>query len=158
MRRLSGALCVVSCLAFAAVASAQAVDPGLEKLARAYEQAWEKGDAAGVAAHYAENALSVNADGVQQGRAAIQALMARNFAGPWKGTKLVVQLGKSQPLGPDTMLHEGTYEVVGVQGPDGKAVPIKGSYLNTLVKKGGAYVIAGHMAFAPQPPGMTPTK
>jgi len=158
MKRLTGALCALSCLALAAAASAQAGDPGLEKLARSYEQAWAKGDAAGVAAHYAENALSVNADGVQHGRAAVQASLAKNFAGPWKGTTLVVHLGKSQPLGPDTVLHEGTYEVVGVKGPDGKPVPIHGSYLNTVVKKAGAYLIAGHMAFAPPPPGMTPTK
>jgi hypothetical protein len=43
-----------------------------------------------------------------------------------------------------------------VKGPDGAPVPIKGSYLNTLVKKGGAYQIAGHMAFAPPPPEMAP--
>jgi uncharacterized protein (TIGR02246 family) len=149
---------VLSCLAVAAVASAQGADPALEKLARSYEAAWAKGDAAGVAAHYTENTLSVNSEGVQQGRAAVQASLAKNFAGPWKGTTLVVHLGKSQPLGADMMLHEGTYDVVGVKGPDGKPVPVHGSYLNTLVKKAGAYSIAGHMAFAPPPPGMMPAK
>jgi uncharacterized protein (TIGR02246 family) len=158
MKRLTGVLCAVSCLAFAAMVSAQAADPGIEKLARAYEQAWAKGDAAAVAALYAESGLSVNADGVQQGRAAVQAMLAKNFAGPWKGTTLVVHLGKSQPLAPDTTLHEGTYEVKGVKGPDGTPVPVKGTYLNTLVRKGGAYLIAGHMAFAPPPPGMAPAR
>jgi hypothetical protein len=28
--------------------------------------------------------------------------------------------------------------------------------MNTLVKKGGAWVIVGHMAFAPPPAGMMP--
>ena len=154
MKRLTGVLCAcaVSCLALAASVSAQPADAGLDKLARSYEQAWAKGDAAAVAAHYTEDALSVNSDGVQQGRAAVQAMFAKNFAGPWKGTTLVVHLGKSQPVGPDATLHEGTYEVRGVKGPDGQPVPVKGSYLNTLVKKGGAYSIAGHMAFAPPPP------
>jgi uncharacterized protein (TIGR02246 family) len=156
MKRITGLLCAASCLALAATAGAQAADPALDKLARSYEQAWAKGDAAGVAAHYADNALSVNSDGVQHGRAAVQAMFAKNFAGPWKGTTLVVHLGKSQPLGPDTTLHEGTYEVKGAKGPDGQPVPVKGSYLNTVVKKGGAYLIAGHMAFAPPPPGMPP--
>lgn len=156
MKRLTGVLCAVSCLALAVSASAQPADAGLDKLARSYEQAWAKGDAAAVAALYTEDTLSVNAEGVQKGRAAVQATLAKNFAGPWKGTTLVVHLGKSQPVGPETTLHEGTYEVVGVKGPDGKPVPIKGSYLNTLVKKGGAYVIAGHMAFAPPPPGVAP--
>ena len=156
MKRLTGVLCAASFFAFAAAASPQAADPAVEKLARSYEAAWAKGDAVDVAAHYTENALSVNADGVQQGRAAIQAMMVKNFAGPWKGTTLVVHLGKAQTLGPDATLHEGTYEVKGARGPDGKPLVIKGSYLNTLVKKGGAYLIAGHMAFAPPPPGMVP--
>jgi uncharacterized protein (TIGR02246 family) len=156
MKRFTGVLCAVSFLAFAVSAGAQGADPGLEKLRRSYEQAWARGDAAAVAAHYAENALSVNADGVQQGRAAVQAMLAKNFAGPWKGATLVVRLGKSQPLGPDTVLHEGTYEVQGLKAPDGKPLSIKGSYLNTLVKKGGDYLIAGHMAFAPPPTGAAP--
>jgi uncharacterized protein (TIGR02246 family) len=135
---------------------AQGADPALDKLRQGYEQAWAKGDAAAVAALYTESALSVNADGVQQGRAAVQAMLAKNFAGVWKGSTLVVHLGKSQTLGPDTTLHEGTYEVQGLKGPDGKPLVIKGTYLNTLAKKGGAYLIAGHMAFAPPPPGMAP--
>jgi uncharacterized protein (TIGR02246 family) len=158
MKRLTGVLCAVSCLAFAVSASAQGADPALDKLRQGYEQAWAKGDAAGVAAHYAENALSVNADGVQQGRAAVQAMLAKNFAGPWKGTTLTVHVGKAQPLGPDMTLNEGTYEVQGLKGPDGKPLALKGSYLNTLVKKGGAYLIVGHMAFAPPPPGMMPAR
>lgn len=158
MKRLTGVLCAVSCLAFAAGASAQASDPALDKLARSYEAAWAKGDAAAVAAHYTENAISVGSAGVQEGRAAVQASLAKSFAGPWKGTTLVVHVGKSQPLGPDTLINEGTYDVVGVKGPDGKPVPVHGSYLNTVVKKGGAYLVAGHMAFAPPPPGMAPAK
>jgi hypothetical protein len=75
-----------------------------------------------------------------------------------EGPTLVVHRGRSQVLSPDTTMQEGTYEVVGVKGPDGAPVPIKGSYLNTLVKKGGAYQIAGHMAFAPPPPEMAPIK
>jgi hypothetical protein len=59
-------------------------------------------------------------------------------------------------LGPDMMLHEGTYEVKGVKGPDGQPVSVKGSYLNTLVRKGADWLIAGHMAFAPPPPGVAP--
>lgn len=156
MKRLTGVLCAVSCLAFAAAAWAQGADPGLDKLRQSYEQAWAKGDAAGIAAHYAENALSVNADGVQQGRAAVQAMLTKNFAGPWKGSILSVTYGKTQPLGPDTTINEGTYSITGLKGPDGRLLVIKGSYINTLVRKGGGWSIVGHMAFAPPPPGMAP--
>jgi uncharacterized protein (TIGR02246 family) len=84
----------------AASAGAQSADPALERLRQSYEQAFAKGDANAVAAHYAEDALAVNADGVHHGRAAIAKSMA--------------------------------------------------------AKKGGAWVIVGHMAFAPPPPGMMP--
>jgi uncharacterized protein (TIGR02246 family) len=156
MKRLAGVVCVAACLAFAASAGAQSADPAMEKLRQSYEQAWLKGDANAVAAHYAEDALVVNADGVHHGRAEVVKNMTTNFAGSWKGSTLSVHLGKTQPLGPDTTVNEGTYEVKGLTGPDGKPMAIKGSYMNTLVKKGGAWVIVGHMAFAPLPPGMTP--
>lgn len=156
MKRLTGVVCAAVCLALIASAGAQSSDPALEKLRQSYEQAWMKGDANAVAALYAEDTLAVNADGVHHGRAAVAKSLAANFAGPWKGTTLAVQMGKSQPLGPDMTINEGTYEVKGVKGPDGKPLVIKGSYLNTLVKKGGAWVIVGHMAFAPPPAGMMP--
>jgi uncharacterized protein (TIGR02246 family) len=157
MKRLTGILCTVACLAFVGLARAQSADPALVKLARDYEKAWATGDAAAVAAHYTENTLSVNADGVQHGRAELQKRMAANFAGPWKGSTIAIHIGKSQSLGPNMSLNEGTYEVKAI-GPDGKPMLLNGHYLNTLEKKGGAWVIAGNMAFPPPPPMAAPTK
>jgi hypothetical protein len=37
-------------------------------------------------------------------------------------------------------------------GPDGKPLSIKGSYVNTLVKKGGAWVLASNAAVLPAAP------
>jgi uncharacterized protein (TIGR02246 family) len=150
MSKLTGISCAVACLAFAGLARAQSADPALDKLARDYEKAWATGDAAAVAAHYTDNTLVVNADGVQHGRAELQKRMATNFAGPWKGSTIVIHVGKSQSLGTDMTLNEGTYEVKAT-GPDGKPMVLKGLYLNTLVKKGGAWVVAGNMAFPPPP-------
>jgi len=43
--------------------------------------------------------------------------------------------------------------VLGVTLPDGKpAPPIKGSYVNTIVKKDGAWVLASNAAIPPPPP------
>lgn len=152
MKRLTGVVCAAVCLALGAPAGAQSADPALEKLRQSYEQAWVKGDANAIATHYTEDALVVNADGVHHGRAAVLKNLTTNLAGPWKGSTLSVHMGQSQTLGADMSLNEGTYEVKGLTGPDGKPLVIKGSYINTLVKKGGAWVIAGHMAFAPPPP------
>jgi uncharacterized protein (TIGR02246 family) len=147
---MTGIFCAAACLAVAGLAHAQSADPALDKLARDYERSWAKGDAAAVAAHYTEDTLVVNMDGVQHGRAELQKRMTANFAGPWKGSTVAIQVGKSQSLGPDMTLNEGTYEVKGT-GPDGKPMVLKGHYLNTLVKKGGAWVIAGNMALPPPP-------
>ena len=156
MKSLTGVSCVAACLVLASSAGAQNADPAMEKLRQGDEQAWMKGDANGVAAHYAEDALVVNSEGVHHGRAAVAKMMAANFAGPWKGSTLSIHLGKSQGLGPDMTISEGTYAVKGLTGPDGKPLVIQGSYMNTLAKKSGAWVIVGHMAFAPPPPGMAP--
>jgi uncharacterized protein (TIGR02246 family) len=154
MRKLTGIFCAVACLAAAGLAHAQSADPALDKLARDYEKAWATGNAAAVVAHYTDDTLVVNSDGVQHGKAELQKRMAANFAGPWKGSTIAVHVGKSQSLGPDMSLNEGTYEVKAT-GPDGKPIVLKGNYLNTLVKKAGTWVIAGNMAFPPPPP-MTP--
>jgi uncharacterized protein (TIGR02246 family) len=150
MKRFTGIFCAVACLAVAGLARAQSADPAMDKLLRDYEKAWATGNAAAVAAHYTEDALAVNTSGVQHGRAEVQQRMAANFAGPWKGSTIAIHIGKSQSLGPDMTLNEGTYEVTAT-GPDGKPVLLKGHYLNTLVKKGGAWMIAGNMAFPPPP-------
>lgn len=151
MRRLTGIFCAVACLAFVDLARAQSADPAMDKLARSYEKDWATGSAAAVAAHYTDDTLVVNADGVQHGRAELLKRMAANFAGPWKGSTIAIHIGKSQGLGPDMTLNEGTYEVKAT-GPDGKPMFLTGHYLNTLVKKAGAWVIAGNMAYPPPPP------
>ena len=79
-----------------------------------------------------------------------------NFAGPWKGAKITINVGSVQPVTADIAVNEGSYEVSGLSTPDGKpAPPVMGKYLNTIVKKNGAWVLASHAAVAPQPP---PTK
>jgi len=78
---------------------------------------------------------------------------ATNFAGPFKGAAIKINVGAIETVGPDIAVNEGTYEVSGVMGPDGKPAPaIKGSYLNTIVKKGGAWKIAGNAALLPPAP------
>lgn len=56
-------------------------------------------------------------------------------------------------MSPDIAVNEGTYEVSGVMTPDGKpAPPIKGAYVNTIVKKNGSWVIASNATVPPAPP------
>jgi uncharacterized protein (TIGR02246 family) len=134
-----------------APASAQTKDPALDKLAADWAAAFAKGDAKALAGFYTENAVRMTPEaGTVVGRAAIEKEFAANIAGPWKGAKIVIKVGSTQPVGADIAVNEGTWEVAGT-GPDGKPMTLKGNYLNTIVKKGGAWVIASNAAAPPAP-------
>ena len=136
-----------------ASATAQAKDPALDKLVADWSAAFGRGDAKALATLYTDNAIRVSPDGgTVLGRAAIEKEFAGYFAGPWKGATIKILVGSVQPLGPDTSAAEGTYEVT-PKGPDGKALPpVKGRYLNSMVKKNGAWVLSSNAAVIPAPP------
>jgi len=137
-----------------ASASAQTKDPALDKLVADWSAAFASADAKTLASLYTANAIRITPEGGRVvGREAIGKEFAANFAGPWKGATIKIQIGAVQPVGPDIAVGEGTYEVTGVTGPDGKPVPpIKGSYVNTMVKKDGAWVLASNAAILPAAP------
>ena len=125
----------------------------MDKLARNWESAFGHGDAKTLAGLYKENAVRVTPEGGKVvGRAAIEKEFAAYFAGPWKGATIKINVGATEAVGPDMAVNEGTYEVTGVTTPDGKqAPPIKGRYLNTVVKKDGAWMLASNAAVLPMP-------
>lgn len=136
----------------AAPAWAQAKDPALDKLAADWAAAFAKGDAKTLAGYYTDNAVRMTPEaGTVVGRAAIEKEFAANMAGPWKGAKITIRLGSTQPVGADIAVNEGTWEVSGATGPDGKPLTLKGNYLNTIVKKGGVWMIASNAAAPPAP-------
>jgi uncharacterized protein (TIGR02246 family) len=140
-----------------APASAQMKDPAMDKLAADWTAAFARADVKALGSYYTENAVRVTAQaGTVVGRAAIEKEFTANFAGPWKGTKIKINVGSTQTVAADIAMNEGTYEVTGITMPDGKpAPPLKGRYLNTIVKKNGAWVIASNAA-VDNPP--SPTK
>ncbi|MCU0768336.1 MAG: nuclear transport factor 2 family protein [Burkholderiaceae bacterium] len=128
----------------AAPAWAQAKDPALEKLVANWTAAFDKGDAKALAGFYTENAVrSTREAGTVIGRTAIEKEFTANFAGPWKGARIAITVGKTYPAGAGVAVSEGTWEVTAT-GPDGKPMPLKGTYVNTIVKKAGAWVIASN--------------
>jgi len=136
-----------------APASAQSSDPAMDKLAADWAAAFAKGDAKTLASLYTENAIRVTPEGGKVvGRDAIAKEFATNFAGAWKGAKIKINVGKVEHVSPDIAVSEGTYEVMGVTGPDGKPMPLMGKYLNTVVKKNGAWVLASNAAVTPPAP------
>jgi uncharacterized protein (TIGR02246 family) len=119
-----------------------------QKLRDEYIAAWTKGDARAIAMLYVEQALFVNAAGqVMSGRQEIQQAHEKQFAGPWKGTKLTVTPGRTQMVG-DMMVEEGRYQLTG--GEAAKMGGDRGHYLITLARTDGQWRIASHAALVPQ--------
>ena len=135
MKRLAASLTVL--LAVTAWVAAQQPDPAIEKLARTYEAAFNKGDAKAIAALHTTDAVRMFPDGqVVTGRTGIEQAYATALAAELKGAKLTIGAGQTQKLTADVVTTTGTYEVVG-----GKT-PAKGRYLNTLKREGGQWLLA----------------
>ena len=135
MKRLAASLTAV--LAVTAWVAAQQTDPAIEKLARTYEAAFNKGDAKAIAALHTSDAVRMFSDGqVVNGRTGIEQAYTAALTGELKGAKLTIGPGQVQKLTADVMTTTGTYEVAG-----GKT-PAKGRYLNTLKREGGQWLLA----------------
>ena len=125
-----------------------ASDPDLAKLLDQYQSAWNKGDAKALAALYTQNALRMQTTGAAlAGRAAIEQFFVQSFAGPWKGTKLVLKAGRTERVNADVRVQEGTFEVTG-----GTGAPQRGRYMNTVVREGTEWKLASVAPVPETPP------
>ena len=154
MRRVfpAGILAAVLVLSSFVFARQASVDPEIQKIAQAYEQAWAKGDAKALAALYAENGVRAGSDGqVYTGRAAIEQGFVKLFGGAFKGSKIAVRTEQEQVIVKDSVhLMIGTYEVSGVANPPA-GVSLKGRFVNTAVKQGGRWIMASSSAIGMAP-------
>lgn len=140
---LSGMLAVVM-LAGTGLVARQA-DKGAAQVMEQYQAAWNKGDAKALAALYAENSIRIGADAVPVvGRPAIEESFVKNFAGPWKGSKLTTKTERTQKVSADVEVIQGTYELTG-----GSGAPQHGRFLDTLVRENSHWRIAA-LAAIPQ--------
>jgi uncharacterized protein (TIGR02246 family) len=145
MRRMTTALAVLALLAWSAMAQAQKPDPDAQKLADDYQAAFNNGDVKAIMGLYTADAMRLGVDGqLLKGHAAIEKGYTEGFAGPLKGTKLTLQQGGTQVHAADVKVIEGRYTATG-------ATTISGRYVNTIVKKGGAWKLATVVTI-PDPP------
>lgn len=141
----------IAALAFAGLSvvsvGAQKPDPDAQKIIDQYIAAFNKGDAKGVAALYTADATRVGPDGqLLTGRAAVEKSYADGFAGAIKGSTLSIQQGRVQVVTPDVKIMEGRFATSGAAG-------VKGRYVNTAVRQGGAWLLASVVTIMdPAPP------
>jgi uncharacterized protein (TIGR02246 family) len=145
MRRMTAALAVLVVALWSSVAYAQKADPDAQKLADDYQTAFNNGDVKAIMALYAPDAMRLGPDGMLlKGNAAIEKGYTAGFAGPLKGTKLTLQQGATQVHSADVKVIEGRYTATGTS-------TLSGRYVNTIVKKGGAWKLATVVTI-PDPP------
>ncbi len=144
MRKMSWIAAIVL-VTLSAVVSAQKPDPDAQKIIDQYIAAFNKGDAKGVAALYTTDATRLGPDGqLLTGRAAIEKSYTDGFAGPLKGSALTIQQGRNQVVTPDVKIMEGRFATSGAAG-------VKGRYVNTSVRQGGAWLLASVVTIPDQP-------
>ena len=131
MRRASWITAIVLvALSIAVDVSAQKPDPDAQKLADAYQAAFNKGDAKALTALDASEAARVGPDAqLIIGRAAIEKLYTDGFAGLLKGSTLELQQGTTHAVTPTVKIMEGRYAT-------GGAAAGKGRYINTIIRQG----------------------
>jgi uncharacterized protein (TIGR02246 family) len=136
MRKTSFAALVLAALSMAVDVSAQKPDPDAQKVADAYQAAFNKGDATALGALYAAEATRIGPDAqLVVGRAAIEKVYADGFAGLLKGSTLALQPGTTHAVTPTVKVMEGRYTTTG-------AIAGKGRYINTLIRQGSSWLLA----------------
>jgi len=117
--------------------------------AKAFVDAFEKGDANAVAAFWAEDGDYVDLDGRHlQGRTAIEDAF-KEFFKENKGLKLRIDVKSVRFVTPDVATEDGTSSVI---PPDG-APPRPASYANVHVKKAGQWFLQSVREAPYTPPG-----
>src|SRR5262245_17746226 len=98
-------------LAFMLVAGVKAED-AIRKITSDYEAAFNKGDAKGEAALYAENGDLIETDGrVQRGRTEIEKSSAEAYAGVFKGAHITITPTHTRIVDSDLAISDGSYEI-----------------------------------------------
>ena len=131
-----------------AKAGADAPAPAKGQRVQEFIAAFEKGDAKAVAAFWTEDADYVDQVGRQyKGRAAIEAMYAKAFAGQ-KGMKLNIVVTSARMVGADVALEDGVTEIT----PAGGGLPTAARFSAVLVKKDGAWYFESVRDSIPHPP------
>jgi uncharacterized protein (TIGR02246 family) len=124
-------------LAHATSAETAAEENSLTNNAKAFVDAFEKGDAKAVAAFWAEDGDYVDVNGRHlQGRPSIENAF-KDFFTENKGLKLRIDVNSVRFVTPDTAIEDGITSVI---PPDGTP-PSQARYTNVHVKKDGQWVL-----------------
>jgi uncharacterized protein (TIGR02246 family) len=135
-------------------------EAAIRKVTEQFSPAWAKADSKALAGVYTADADYVSSTGlVAKGHAEIEKAYAAQFAGAYKGTSLKAGVTNVRFLKPDIAIVNGTFEVAGMRGSDGReAPPRKGISTSVVVKQNGQWLITALRAWVPPTPPAPSTR
>ena len=134
--------------------SREADSAAVKKLFTDFNDAWNNHDTHAVAMLFTDDADYITVQGTTtHGRAEIEQHVAPLFAGRLKTAHRDVTLRDIRFLRPDTATVDSDYEMSGLMGPDGAAVPpAKGLYDWIVMKQNGRWlIVVWHESNLPAP-------
>ena len=142
-----------------AQAGQSADDAAIRKQVDQFAASWNKGDAKAAAQFFSDDGDYVSSTGQRgDGRAGVEKVLTEQYTGVYKGATLKNTVTSIRFLKPDVAIVNGTFEVSGMQGPDGKALPVrKGLSTIVAVKQGDKWVYAALRGMVPAPGTRRPT-
>jgi uncharacterized protein (TIGR02246 family) len=125
----------------------------IRQLYAAYDAAWNKGDLAGLATIWADDADHVEPDGrAIKGRAAIEKELGQRFATDLKGTRSRQMIMGIRLITPDVAVVDAAYEVSGAHDAQGKSLrALQGRYVDIWLKRAGKWHIVVDRPIIPAP-------
>lgn len=129
-------------------------DVGVRARVKEYVAAYNRGDATGVAAIYAEDGTHTYALGfTHRGRTEIEAGLRGMFAGPFGSTQIQITPERIRFIGEGVAIEEATFVLTGLRTPAGVAMPaIRGLCLGVYQYQAGQWFAAAVQCFVPPPP------
>ncbi len=118
-----------------------------------YVAAYNRGDAAGVAAIYTEDGTHTYALGfTHRGRAEIEAGLRGMFAGPLNGTEIQITPERIRIINDGVAIEEATFVLTGLKTPAGVEMDaVKGLCLGVYQQRGALWFAAAVQCLVPPP-------
>jgi uncharacterized protein (TIGR02246 family) len=130
----------------------------VRKQCSAFVTAWNKHDAKGMAAVFAEDGDSINPMGqLSSGRTTVEKAFAAEHAGPMKESSLKVNDEPVRLITADVAISDAEVTVSGAMGPDGKQGPPVDLHVTNIWKKSGGtwWIVASRPYLKMQAPPAT---
>jgi uncharacterized protein (TIGR02246 family) len=124
----------------------------VEQLARDYEEAWARNDAAGAAQIYLEDGAHRGPDGrLGSGRAEIARVLEEGFAGPFKDSRIRLTQEETRFPTADVAAGRGSFQIEGGQAMEGgQARPAEtGYYMIVAVRRDGQWRLLESQSYFP---------